>query len=59
MTKLAYTPHEAAVEAAVDLNLIKESIRSRVLPAHDAEGNPVVLHTDLAAWVGLLPNWDR
>jgi hypothetical protein len=59
MTKLAYTPQEASVEVSVALDLIKDCIRSRVLPARDAEGKPVVLHDDLAAWVASLPNWDR
>jgi hypothetical protein len=57
MTKLAYTPQEAALEVSVPVDLIKDSIRTRTLPARDAEGNPVVLHADLAVWVEGLPNW--
>jgi hypothetical protein len=59
MPKIAYTPQEASVEVAVALDLIKDCIRSRTLPARDAEGQPVILHADLAAWVASLPNWDR
>lgn len=59
MTKVAYTPQEAAQEAAVNIDLVKDCIRLRTLPARDAEGQPVVLHGDLEAWVTTLPNWDR
>lgn len=59
MSKLAYTPSEAACEAAVELDLVKDCIRNRSLPARDAEGEPIVFHTDLAAWLEGLPSWDR
>lgn len=59
MTQIAYTPKQAARATAVDLDLLKDCIRTRTLPAKDAEGDPIVLHEDLAAWVLTLPTWER
>lgn len=58
-TKIAYTPKEAARETAVNLDLIKECISLRTLAARDAEGEPIVLHADLAAWAETLPSWEK
>lgn len=56
---IAYTPKDAAKVAAVPVDMVKDAIRRRVLPARDAEGEPIVLHSDLSAWVDKLPAWDR
>lgn len=52
---IAYTPQDAAKVAAVPVAMVKDAIRRRVLPARDAEGEPIVLHSDLSAWVDTLP----
>jgi hypothetical protein len=56
---IAYTSKEAAAAASVKVDMIKDAIRVRALPARDAEGDPIVLHADLVAWVETLPTWDR
>lgn len=58
MTKLSYTPTEAARECGVATDMVKDAVRQRVLPARDAEGSPLVLHADLAVWLLTLPTWD-
>jgi hypothetical protein len=58
MTKIAYTPKEAAAECGVGVDLVKDSIRTRQLPARDAEGEPVVVHDDLERWASTLPAWN-
>lgn len=58
MTKLSYTPIEAAQECGVAVDLVKDAVRLRLLPARNAEGSPLVMHGDLEAWVLGLPTWD-
>ncbi len=58
MTKLAYTPAEAAEECGVKVDIVKDAVRLRALPARESEGDPVVLHGDLEVWVNTLPTWE-
>ena len=55
MTRVAYTPKEAAEATSLDLAVIVKAIETRELPGHVAREQLVVTLRDLDEWVNNLP----
>lgn len=59
MGRVAYTISEAAEAAAVGEHVIANAIRGHELIARAVGKNPIVLQTDLQAWLESLPVWGQ
>lgn len=57
MGKVAYTLAGASKAASVSKWDIVEAINSQQLMARRIDGKPIVLRTDLKAWVAAAPEW--
>lgn len=53
--KLAYSLAEAAQACGVSIDVIRRAIRSNSLPVRYPTSRPVVLHSDLEAWLHAAP----
>lgn len=59
MSAIAYDPAGVAKATGVNVSLVKEAIRFKQLRTRDVEGVPIVLASDLQAWIESFPDWDR